>query len=267
MITFSNIGHMGRLANQMFQFASTVGTARKRGYDVKFPIENFSSDTPDSYNGCKLLDCFDVPDSYLTDRDTIAKSINYIYRENDFRYNPEVEYIPDGIDLYGYFQNEKYFLDSKDEITECFKFKIDIVDKASTYINDFKDSVSIHVRRGDYVNQSDHHPVQSVDYYYKALEIVGSKKVFIFSDDIEWCRENIKIEAFDLNFMDINNPYISMYLMSRCENNIIANSSFSWWSSWLNQNTNKKVIGPKLWFGDVMNKDTSDVLPKEWISI
>jgi hypothetical protein len=200
-------------------------------------------------------------------RDTISKSINYIYRENDFRYNPGVESIPDGIDLYGYFQNEKYFLDSKDEIIECFKFKIDIADKASTYIKDFNDSVSVHVRRGDYVNQPDHHPVQSVDYYYKALEIVGSKKVFIFSDDIEWCRENIKIEGFDLNFMDISNPYISMYLMSRCENNIIANSSFSWWSSWLNQNPNKKVIGPKLWFGGVMNKDTSEVLPEEWISI
>lgn len=267
MITFSNIGYMGRLANQMFQFASTVGTARKRGYDVKFPIENFRSDTPDSYEGCKLLECFDISDSYLTDKDAISKSINYIYRENDFRYNSEVESIPDNIDLYGYFQNEKYFLDSKDEITECFKFKIDIVDEASTYINDFNDSVSIHVRRGDYVSQPDHHPVQSVDYYYKALEIIGSKKVFIFSDDIEWCRENIKIQGFDLKFMDIKNPYISMYLMSRCENNIIANSSFSWWSSWLNQNPNKKVIGPKLWFGKVMNKETSDILPKGWISI
>ena len=105
MITFSNIGYMGRLANQMFQFASTVGTARKRGYDVKFPIENFSSDTPDSYDGCKLLECFDIPDSYLTNRVTIDRSINYIYRENDFRYNQEVESIPDMIDLYGYFQN------------------------------------------------------------------------------------------------------------------------------------------------------------------
>jgi len=258
---------MGRLANQMFQFASTVGVARKRDYVVKFPIENFISDSPDSYDGCKLLECFDIPDSYLTDGNTIAKHINYIYRENDFRYNTEVESIPDNIDLYGYFQNEKYFLNSKDEITECFKFKTYVVDEASAHIKDFKDSVSVHVRRGDYVNQPGHHPVQTVDYYYKALEIVGAKKVFIFSDDITWCRENIEIEGFDLQFMDIKNPYISMYLMSRCENNIIANSSFSWWAAWLNKNPNKSVIGPKLWFGTEMNKDTSDVLPKGWISI
>lgn len=258
---------MGRLANQMFQFASTVGIARKRGLDVKFPIQNFKTDTPDSYNGCKLLECFNIPESFFLDKNVILKNLRYVYHEHDFRYNKETELIPDQSDLSGYFQNEKYFSDSFFEIRECFKFKDEVIDNASGLIDDFKDSVSIHVRRGDYVKQQEYHPVQNADYYYKALNIIGSKRAFVFSDDLTWCKENINFKDFDMNFMDINNPYVSMYLMSNCENNIIGNSSFSWWPAWLNQNTEKKVIGPKLWFGKQMNKDTSEILPREWISI
>lgn len=258
---------MGRLANQMFQFASTVGIARKRGFDARFPLQNFKSETPDSYDGCKLLECFDIPESYLEDKNRIISNLKYLYSERDFKYNIETESIPDQSDLFGYFQNEKYFMDSSEEIVRCFKFREDVILDASSIIEDFDDSVSVHVRRGDYVNQQGHHPVQNSDYYQKALTSIGSKKVFVFSDDIGWCRENLKFEGFNFHFMDVKSPYVSMYLMSRCENNIIANSSFSWWAAWLNKNPNKKVIGPKLWFGVEMNKDTSDILPKEWISI
>jgi hypothetical protein len=267
MITFSNIGNMGRLANQMFQFASTVGIARRNGHDVKFPIENFITETPDSYNGCKLLECFDIPDLYLIDPPLIAGIIKYRYNETDFVYNKQTENIPDYTDLYGYFQNEKYFLNSSDEIRRCFRFKDSIVEEAEKIIQNFEGSVSIHVRRGDYVNQQGHHPVQGVNYYHEALKLIGSDNVFVFSDDIGWCKNNLNLSGFNFNFVDLENPYHSMYLMSKCENNIIANSSFSWWSAWLNGNPNKKIVGPKSWFGPEMNKDTSQILPPGWMSI
>jgi hypothetical protein len=267
MLTFSNIGHMGRLANQMFQFASTIGVARRSGYDVKFPIEKFKTETPDSYAGCKLLECFDIPDSYLAGSIEISRNIKYRYAETDFKYNTETEKIPDNTDLYGYFQDERYFLDSSMEIKKCFKFKESIVKESENNIADFRDSVSIHVRRGDYVNQQGHHPIQSVDYYYKALKIIGSANVFVFSDDIEWCKRNLRLSGFNFNFINLENPYHSLYLMSRCENNIIANSSFSWWSAWLNENEDKKIIGPSLWFGPDLKKDTSQIIPQRWISI
>ncbi len=264
MITFSNIGNMGRLANQMFQFASTVGIARKKGHSVKFPIENFKTEMPDSYNGCKLLECFDISDSYLSNFSVIHKEIKYRYNESDFRYNSETESIPDGTDLYGYFQNERYFVDSSDEIRNCFTFKESIVNDASGVIEDFKDSVSLHVRRGDYVNQQGHHPLQNIEYYSKALQLIGASNVFVFSDDIGWCKENLILPGFNFNFVDLENPYQSMYLMSMCENNIIANSSFSWWGAWLNKNENKTVVAPYRWFGNSMNKDTSDIYCKGW---
>jgi hypothetical protein len=267
MITFSNIGNMGRLANQMFQFASTVGIARRNGYDVKFPIENFRTETPNSYNGCKLSECFDIPDLYLINSSLITGSIKYRYSETDFTYNKQTENIPDATDLYGYFQNEVYFSDSADEIKECFRFKESIIKEAENMIQNFEESVSIHIRRGDYLNQQGHHPIQSVDYYYDALKLIGSTNVFVFSDDIEWCKRNLNLSGFNFNFIDLENPYHSMYLMSKCQNNIIANSSFSWWAAWLNENQDKKIIGPKSWFGPEMNKDTSQILPSKWISI
>ena len=258
---------MGRLANQMFQFASTVGIARRNGYDPKFPIENFKTDSPDSYNGCKLLEAFNIPEKYLISSPIISAEMKYRYNEGIFKYNIETERIPDGTDLYGYFQNEKYFLDYSDEIRECFKFKESIANEADNIIGNFRDSVSLHVRRGDYVSQQDYHPVQSLSYYTRALEIVGVSNVFVFSDDIHWCKNNIEIEGFNFNFVDTENPYHSMYLMTKCENNIIANSSFSWWGAWLNRSENKTVIAPSLWFGNSINKDASDIYSKGWIVI
>ena len=125
---------------------------------------------------------------------------------------------------------------------------------------------SIHVRRGDYVKHPNHHPVQTIEYYNKSVEMVGKDTtIVVFSDDIEWCKKNFNID--NIIYIEDEKDYIELYLMSLCDNNIISNSSFSWWGAWLNTNENKKVIAPNKWFGSAINENTNDIIPKGWIKI
>jgi len=266
MITFSNIGNMGRLANQMFQFASTVGIARRNGHDVKFPIENFKTDTPDSYSGCKLLECFDIPGDYLVDSGVLSKNIKYIYEEKDFRYNEETENIPDFTALNGYFQSDKYFRDYRKDILNIFSFRDEIKKIANDVLDVNGECISIHVRRGDYLQSQDYHPTQDVSYYLDAIKHFPSDINFlVFSDDIEWCKENFTEKSFI--FIDSKNPYVDLYLMTKCSGHIISNSSFSWWGAWLSESDNKKIISPKKWFGPAINKNPDDIYCEWWIRI
>jgi len=130
-----------------------------------------------------------------------------------------------------------------------------------------KKTTSIHVRRGDYVNHPNHHPTQSLEYYLEAIKILKDETelFLVFSDDINWCKENIKLD--NVVYIENEKDYIELYLMSVCTNNIISNSSFSWWGAWLNKNEDKKVIGPLKWFGDAIKHNTGDVLPENWIKL
>ena len=112
------------------------------------------------------------------------------------------------------------------------------------------------------------HPQQSLDYYKQAIETVGPDKTFvIFSDDIEWCKQNLDFIGSKF-FISGNKDYEDMYLMSLCNNNIITNSTFSWWGAWLNKNENKIVISPKIWFGkNNSHLDTSDLYCDKWIKL
>jgi hypothetical protein len=265
MITCSSIGYNGRLANQIFQFSSTVGVARNLGYDAIFPIENFINGNPHSYDGGKLLDCFDIPSIYFLPADQIRGEIKYQYLEKDISYDVSLESIPDFVDLRGYFQTEKYFIESEEEIRKCLSFKESVKSKGESIIDIPENSVSIHVRRGDYTQFLDHHPTQKMEYYINSMnDFVGIPK-FIFSDDIEWCRNNFKSTGDDSNIflVDCEDPFCSLYLMSKCKNHIIANSSFSWWGAWLS-GSRGKVIAPSVWFGNSIKKETKDIYCKSW---
>ena len=276
MITFPNIGYLGRLGNQMFQFASTVGIAKKLGYEARFPIENCRSYKPigpySSKSGanenvkCDLLEVFEIPNEYFVESKDLI--VDYIYNESKFGFNQDVMSLPENCGLFGYFQTEKYFLESRELICSVFSFKDrykTIALKANEKIRNSNKSskiASIHVRRGDYLMFPDHHPTCSLEYYDKAIKILSDKeetKFLVFSDDVDWCKTNFKDERFII--IDLKDSYSEMCLMSLCDHNIIANSSFSWWGSWLNQNTDKVTIAPSKWFGRSMNKDTSDVYP------
>lgn len=275
MITFPQIGYMGRLGNQMFQFASTLGVANRLGFEARFPIENclnFQESGPFDPNigrcmpvKCDLIDCFNIGLEYFIPERHLNRGSNYY--ENEFGYNKETEHLQDDCSLSGYFQTEKYFSEYRDQILSQFDFRSSYKTPAEDYIqtirNEHKDAViaSIHVRRGDYVMFPDHHPPCSFNYYNNAIEelrIANEKVVYvIFSDDVDWCRSEFVDPSYIIS--DLGNPYTEMCAMSLCDHNIIANSSFSWWGSWLNKNPNKQVIAPSRWFGSQINKDVSDV--------
>ena len=161
---------------------------------------------------------------------------------------------------------EKYFKDFKSEIRNLFSPTKEIVEYInSKYGNILENSVAIHSRRGDYTRHPNLHPICNMDYYNSAIEHFGHRKNFlVFGDDVNWLRDN-----FDANFHIIQETdVIDLYIMSMCTDNIIANSSFSWWGAWLNPNENKKVIAPKNWFGSALSgHNTKDLLPDSWITI
>jgi hypothetical protein len=174
----------------------------------------------------------------------------------------------------GYFQNEKYFKNIGNILLKEFSIKYPLNDAYVEFQNQIAvcNSVSIHIRRGDYVNNpttNNYHGVCSLDYYYKAKAVITEKiadpRFFIFSDDIKWARENLKSER-PLTFVSGGKNFEDLSLMSQCKHNIIANSSFSWWGGWLNENHEKIVVGPLKWFNDAkLNSEFQ--LPDKWIRV
>ncbi|MET4083633.1 hypothetical protein ABIB40_003605 [Pedobacter sp. UYP30] len=172
----------------------------------------------------------------------------------------------------GYFQNENYFSEIRDQLLTDFSFQQ--VSEANTAvekkISSDTNAVSIHIRRGDYLKPAINafHGLLPISYYQSAIKMIeetnNNVHYYIFSDEPDWCRQNFK---FLKNFTIVSNEHIKdwedMYLMSICKHNIIANSSYSWWAAWLNNNPDKKIIAPKNWFA----KTPIDIVPKEWTKI
>lgn len=178
----------------------------------------------------------------------------------------------------GYFQTADYFDFCQKEIRLAFTFRNDLSQNSLNYLTQIEktNSVSLHVRRGDYVSVqafSNIHGVCSEEYYVKAIDYIKSRVdnacFFIFSDDIEWVQEQNWVQ--DLNCVFVNGnvgnrSFEDMKLMSNCLHNIVANSSFSWWGAWLNDNVNKIVIAPKKWFlTDNYDTENSHLIPNSWV--
>lgn len=176
-----------------------------------------------------------------------------------------------------WWQSEKYFRDIRTHLLEDFTLVNPLGTEASKIAESIKQSesaVSLHVRRGDYVHDAttlSHHGLATLEYYKKAIEIINEKVshavFFIFSDDIEWVKENLALPPLSFFVSDKNLPdYEELILMSLCKHFIIANSSFSWWGAWLCQNPEKLVIAPKKWIADP-SVDTNDIYPPSWIRV
>lgn len=180
----------------------------------------------------------------------------------------------DGVYLSGYWQTEKYFSGIENEIKTLFKFRDCLRGKNREYQeqiqSDEYESVSLHVRRGDYVGNSEV-DICGKDYYQRTLEIICSKvkkpKFFVFSDDLAWCRQNLGIEnAVYVAGNTGGDSYKDMQLMALCRHHIIPNSSFSWWGAWLGEKEDSIVIGPKRWFnGREIHRE--DIIPDRWIKV
>lgn len=193
-----------------------------------------------------------------------------LYSEPHFHYK-EIPYTKESIKIDGYFQSQKYFLNYIEEIKNLFSIDKDtemyLEEKYKQVLDDPK-TCSVHVRRGDYLNFKNHLPTQTEEYYRKAISNFDEDTNFIiFSDDIDWCKQKFKFLTNKI-FVEGNKDYQDLYLMSKCKDNIIANSSFSWWGAWLNKNQNKKVIAPTNWFGPALkDNQTDDLYLNNWIVI
>lgn len=274
----------GGLGNQMFQYAlykklknignKTYGDLSYFNRNNCYELERiFNIEVNTSYN-LVLKKIFENDNLFFKIFRKILKSIlvkNVIqqndveFKENIFNYN----YFD------GYWQSEKFFQDIKEEICLDFKFPPITEDKNLYIKNEIEkvESISIHVRRGDYIGNEILDGLAPLEYYERALRYIKLKIenpiFFIFSNDIEWCKENLKIN-FPTNYIDWNNgekSFRDMQLMSLCKHNIIPNSSFSWWGAWLNSNLNKIVIAPEVWFRKESVYKYKDIVPETWIKI
>jgi hypothetical protein len=276
MITYNKIGHFGRLGNQMFQFAATVGIARKANQAFAFPKENTEVPSVEDFkDGVRREVYFDLPKYFPNVERTLQPlqdiQTYHIAQEPYFHFCPDLFTVPDQTNLMGYFQTEKYFEHCSDLILGYFQFDKEIKKQAENSFPQFPSKVeyvSIHLRRGDYAGLQQFHPVMDADYYFEAMTqfMDGDYCFLIFSDDIQYAKELFG-EQDNIIYIEGNNPEVDMCMMTMCDHNVIANSSFSWWGAWLNDNTNKRVVAPKRWFGPAYKHvhNTKDLYPQSWI--
>jgi hypothetical protein len=263
MIGYNTIGYLGRLGNQMFQFAALKGIARNRGYEYCIPPSKNQNELCDH----QLLVPFKL-------KNVSSLNVQYIDRErptvieDGFCYDNNLfENCPDWVNVQGYFQTEKYFKHIEKEIREDFEFKDEILEPCKEMIGGIENPISLHVRRTDYITNPNHTALD-IDYYTNALkEFDSDATVLVFSDDPEWCSEQELFSDDRFLIAEGNSNYVDMCLMTLCSGHIIANSSFSWWGAWLSNS--KKVIAPSGWFRGSKNEhlDTKDVVPDNWMVI
>lgn len=286
----------GGLGNQMFQYAFASILAQKNKTKVVIDgsiferVEKILGFTPRKFE----LAIFDVHYDWVSELDVISfhhlskinkvkKKLGFrypkIYVEPSFGFQTDALSIPPPVYLKGYFQSYKYLVGYECFIRNIFYFPIDTLDdlnKELLITIKSSNTIAVHVRRGDYVSDkmtAEYHGSCSLDYYLEAIKLVASKNndytLVFFSDDSDWVKEQFK----DLPYLKIivehnkgGDSWIDMLLMSSCNHNIIANSSFSWWAAWLNENPEKTVVAPKKWF-KTKDLDTQTLLPEEWIKI
>lgn len=259
MIGFNLLGLYGRFGNQMFQYATLYAIAKTRGYGFCIPYSNKSKN---SYQNM----CLDEAFKNLSAKDN--KNFNPIYSisESNFTYNPGIFGIPDNTDIIGYFQSEKYFKDYRNALVKEFQFQDRIFEKANDIRSITNEPViAIHLRMGDYKHLTGKHPVMSIEYYKKALELLPDDLLIIgFSDEPKEAENIFSNLGRKFHVTSPSDQYTDMCVMTMCNYHIIANSSYSWWGAWLADS--KKVIAPSNWFGDdpSMPKNWSDIYCKDW---
>ena len=230
----------GRMCNQMFQMAAAKALSLDN--NTGFVCSNIISGiTPTNLETKKhrmtIFNQIDFTNFSTNNRSFHDDSGDFSYKQIDYREN---------LCLTGYYQSEMYFKHRAEDITSLFKCpeKIEkFLFKKFQKILDNKETCAVHVRRGDYLKYKDFHNNLGTSYYSACFEEMNQKHLVFFSDDIQWCRENFK--NLNASFINTGSDVIDFYLMSKMQNNVIANSSFSWWAAWLNQNKNKTVLAPK----------------------
>ncbi len=286
----------GGLGNQMFQY--TLGLAlNHRGNKTRIRFSNYLHETHhNGFNlgvafqlklplGQQLLKLLILHGGFLYKNRfafRLSQKLNQYdhiralrtYRERtEFQYDDNLFHQQSSL-FVGTWQVESYFKDIKDIVQRSFVFKTPKDDTNKKLMKGItsSNSVAIHIRRGDYLATrwaSTHAVIKDSTYYLNAINYINARvenpHYFIFSDDVQWARENLTIG--NITYVDHNKgslSYIDMYLMSLCKHNIIANSTFSWWGAWLNKNDNKIVIMPEKWLN---THDCPGIFPSEWVKM
>ena len=261
MITSSRIGRYGNLCNSMFQFAAVVGMAKKCNYDIAIPHHETYFEPNYGCLNTSIFDGFDISIPTL-DLDILN------LKEVEFPFHYIDRKVDDFTDMRGFFQSEKYFENAIDEIRAQFKFKQEVKDRIDlSKYPDPSRCTSLHVRLGDYMKKRYHHPVLPASYWQNAVRAAKLEYIVIFSDDIEYAKKMFG-ESDQIVYSAEQNPFEALYHMSLCKNNIICNSTFSWWGAWLGEaeSINKVVVAPEIWFGKGhASFDPKDIIPDRWI--
>jgi hypothetical protein len=284
---------IGGLGNQLFQYAMARRIAYKNNLTLKLDISDFSTYKLHEFR----LNQFNIAAETATQEEIrkFIKNRNKIYlklvrtynsllpftlrsylKERFFYYDSETTKLSDNIYLEGHWPSEKYFLDIEHIIRQEFTLKseMDAYHQALKKQIENADSVSIHIRRGDYVSNhtaNQIHGICPLEYYHNAIDVLTKKienpHFFIFSDDPKWAYDNLKIPYTTTMIQrEGRRDYEDLILMSSCKHHIIANSTFSWWGAWLNPRQDKIVISPARWYQGA-DYDTRDLLPSSWITI
>jgi hypothetical protein len=250
----------GGLGNYLFQISAAYGVSIRDTKELKIDISDIAivHSPLELYTNNILRNItFGDIDRFELVHESEHSPISHIH----------IPTINGNLKLNGFFQNERYFKGYRNNILNLFEIDNTTNQYLAKKYSDiiFEDTCSIHVRRGNYVERQYFHPLQTIEYYKQSIYIIGEEKLFlIFSDDIEWCKINLDFIKNKI-FINENLDYQDLYLMSMCNHNIIANSSFSWWGAWLNKHTNKKVIYPSHWFNN--GPDSSQIGCDNWIRI
>ena len=287
---------IGGLGNQMFQYAAGRALSLKIGATFVLDISGFEN--YELHQGFELQRVFNHPFEIASEAD-IRRVLGWqspasvrriasrrpfasLFRkrfvvEPHFHYWSGINNITKDCYLSGYWQSEKYFSDVASRIRADFTFQPPLESQNTELAKKINqvNAVSLHVRRGDYAvnpKTTATHGLCSLEYYQSAIQYIAAQVerpvFFIFSDDVPWVKENLKM-SFPCQYVEHNREaesYNDMRLMSLCQHHIIANSSFSWWGAWLNQSPKKIVIAPERWFSHA-SRDTRDLLPSSWVKL
>lgn len=282
---------IGGLGNQMFEYAAARALSLKGSYGLSLDISAFETYTLHAYG----LSNFNISGNVAKKNefaigssksifDTLSRRIHHktelkLYQEKSLAFEPGFLNLGENTYLDGYWQSEKYFKDFEQQIRQDFTFNHTPSVENQKLVESIKaeNSVSVHIRRGDYVTNAavnSVHGICDIAYYKKAVEHLminygeSNLKFFVFSDDPQWVKENMSFgkNTVFVSHNDASSNFEDMRLMSACKHHIIANSSFSWWGAWLNPSKYKLVIAPKQWF-KTTSLNANDIIPESWVRL
>jgi hypothetical protein len=284
---------VGGLGNQMFQYAAARSVSYRLGADLRLDLSWFGADPDRQF----ALSPFHVKAEIIpAEHSKPLRSgaiIRYgrrllrllcpnqggipVFMEHSFEFDPAIDQVVAPVLLEGYFQSEKYFNSIREHIAQDFSLHGAPSPRAEKILRDIRqcDAICVHIRRGDYVNNSAanaYHGVCSLDYYKSGLEEVikglESPHCFVFSDDMAWVRHNFetKIPTTLVDIHGVTEAHEDLRIMAACKRFVIANSSLSWWGAWLGSREGKIVVAPRQWFKGGKNS-TTDLIPENWIQL